>query len=395
MNALHPLAGHEERRAAILRSFLSGRLPPTLLLHGPPGVGKQRFALWVGQLILCEAPTADGPCNVCRGCRMALGLQHPDLIWYFPLERPRARSSREKEEEAFEEARHAALDQIRSAPLRPSWSELIRGIHFPMIRNLRKEAARRPAVGPRRLFLIADAEELVAQDSSAAAANALLKTLEEPPADTWFILTSSEPGRILSTIRSRSTAVHLAPLRGDQVQAFLAGHTDAGPDAIDKSVALSGGSIGRALGFLPDGDSDGPLDTLRRDAFRLLRAAIERRSADRYALALAQKASGGRGLHELLVALEGWIRDLAVIAAWPEAPVLNVDARSWLLDTVRTHAIHPDLAAASLEHVESARAAAAGNANPQLLIGNLLGELNRALVGRTGPPREPEPLMTS
>jgi len=394
VNALHPLAGHEERRAAILRSFLAGRLPQTLLLHGPRGVGKQRFALWVGQLLLCEAPTADGPCDGCRGCRMALGLQHPDLIWHFPLERPKARSSREKEEEAFEEARYAALDQLRSSPLCPSWSEQVRGLHFAMIRNLRKEAARRPAAGPRRLFLIADAEELVAQDSSAAAANALLKTLEEPPEDTWFILTSSEPGRILSTIRSRSTALHLAPLRADQVHAFLARHTDAGAEAIDKAVALAGGSIGRALGFLPDGDSEGPLDTIRRDAFRLLRAAIERGPADRYALALSQKAAGGRGLHELLVALEGWIRDLAAVAAWPEAPVLNVDARKWLLDTAGTHAIHPDVAASSFEHVERARDAAAGNANPQLLVGNLLNDLHRALVGNTGSPREPQPLKT-
>jgi len=394
VNTLHPLAGHEERRAAILRSFLAGRLPPTLLLHGPPGVGKQRFALWVGQLVLCEAPTADGPCDVCRGCRMALGLQHPDLIWYFPLERPRARSSREKEEEAFEEARHAALEQVRTSPLRPSWSEQVVGLHFAMIRNLRKEAARRPAAGPRRLFLIADAEELVAQDSSAAAANALLKTLEEPPEDTWFILTSSEPGRILATIRSRSTALHLAPLRADQVHTFLAHQTDAGPEAIEKAVALSGGSIGRALGFLPDGDTEGPLDTIRRDAFRLLRAAIERGPADRYALALAQKVSGGRGLHELLVALGGWIRDLAAVAAWPEARVLNVDARSWLLDTARKHTIHPDLAASSLDHVEEARDAAAGNANPQLLLANLLNDLNRTLVAGTGSLRQPEPLKT-
>jgi len=394
VNTLHPLAGHEERRAAILRSFLAGRLPPTLLLHGPPGVGKQRFALWVGQLVLCEAPTADGPCDVCRGCRMSLGLQHPDLIWYFPLERPKARASREKEEEAFDEARHSALEQVRTSPLRPSWSEQVVGLHFAMIRNLCKEAARRPAAGPRRLFLIADAEELVAQDSSAAAANALLKTLEEPPVNTWFILTSSEPGRILSTIRSRSTALHLAPLRADQVHTFLSRHTDAEPEAIEKAVALSGGSIGRALGFLPDGDAEGPLDTIRRDAFRLLRAAVERGPADRYALALAQKGSGGRGLHELLVALGGWIRDLAAVAAWPEARVLNVDARSWLLDTARKHAIHPDLAASSLDHVELARDAAAGNANPQLLLGNLLNDLNRTLVEGTGSPRKPEPLQT-
>ncbi len=377
---LHPLEGHASLRSAVARSFHANRLPSTLLLHGPPGVGKQRFALWVGQLLLCDAPTPEGPCDTCRHCRMVSALQHPDLLWYFPVERPRSRGSREREEEALEEARNAELQRIREAPLRPSWSEEVRGLHFGTIRRLRREASHRPAAGPRRLFLIAQAEELVAQDSSQAAANALLKTLEEPAPDTWFILTSSEPGRLLPTIRSRATALHFPPLPADHVRDFLRSRTGAAPEALEKAVALSGGSIGRALGFLPDGEADGPLDRIRKDAFRLLRAAVERGPAERFLHALDRAPAGARGMQELLSSLQGWIRDLAAVAAFPDTRLLNVDAREWLLGTVRSRGIHPALAARALVHVERARESAAGNVNPQLLVGTLLRDLHLALT---------------
>ncbi|NIQ56701.1 MAG: hypothetical protein GWN71_26005, partial [Gammaproteobacteria bacterium] len=66
-----------------------GGLPGPLLLHGAPGVGKQRLALWAAQLALCEAPGPDGPCDTCRHCRLATRLEHPDIHWYFPLARPK------------------------------------------------------------------------------------------------------------------------------------------------------------------------------------------------------------------------------------------------------------------------------------------------------------------
>ena len=65
-----------------------GTLPSSLLLHGPRGVGKQRLALWLGQLLLCQAnDDAEMPCGRCTACRFALELGHPDLRWFFP--RPR------------------------------------------------------------------------------------------------------------------------------------------------------------------------------------------------------------------------------------------------------------------------------------------------------------------
>jgi DNA polymerase-3 subunit delta' len=238
-------------------------------------------------------------------------------------------------------------------------------------------------MGPRRLFLIADAEELVAQESSPEAANALLKLLEEPPGDTWFVLTASEPGRLLPTVRSRSTAVFLPPLPLSRVRDFLIREWHGAEEDIERAVGISGGSIGRALGFLPDGEALGPLETIRQEAFFLLRAALDPGAAQRFSRAIGFAHTGARGLHEILASLEGWIRDLAAVAAGADAAILNqgAGARHWLLRAVRERELAAVDLARAVGSVEEARGRAAGNVNPQLLIFGLLSELHETLVG--------------
>lgn len=378
---LHAVEGHDVARRAIARSFQREELPRVLLFHGPRGVGKQRLALWTGQLLLCDAPTDTGPCGECRDCRLCSRLEHPDLLWYFPLKRPPSRGSRERDQEALEEARLEILEQKRESPLRPSYSDDPVGLHIGTVRNLRKEAARAPGMARRRVFVVADAEELVAQDSSPEAANALLKSLEEPPANSWFILTSSEPGRVLPTIHSRATSLYVGPLKSERVKDFLLSHCDVSPEAAAKAASLSEGSIGRALGLLPVEGDPGPLEKIRQDAFHLLSAAVAGASSDRFTQALAYPPAGARGLQELLSFLETWLRDLAAMATDVKAPPLNEGARTWLLRTVESKGVDPLRAVRSLRHVEEARRSAAANVNPQLLVNRLLTDLHAELSG--------------
>ncbi|HZD03860.1 MAG TPA: hypothetical protein VE173_03050, partial [Longimicrobiales bacterium] len=99
---LHRLRGHEAVWRALARARARGTLPAALLFHGPSGVGKQRLALWAGQLLLCEDADEDGPCGRCRSCRLALRLEHPDLHWYFPVPRPRGSHTPERLGEILE-----------------------------------------------------------------------------------------------------------------------------------------------------------------------------------------------------------------------------------------------------------------------------------------------------
>jgi DNA polymerase-3 subunit delta' len=260
-------------------------------------------------------------------------------------------------------------------------SSEVQGLHFGTVRNLLREASKRPALASRRLFLIADAEDLVAQESSPEAANALLKVLEEPPSDTWFILTASEPGRLLPTIRSRAAALSIPPLPRERVVEFLRRMERGTEEEIERAASLSEGSIGRALGFLPEGEGPGPLEEVRKQAFFLLRAALDSGSGARFSQALSFSSSGARGLHELLISLEGWVRDLAALGISEEATLLNRDGRDWLLRMVRARGISPARPARALAAIEDARTRAAGNVNPQLLLLRLLTELHRELLG--------------
>src|SRR5207247_10767585 len=83
--SLPPLTGHERVKSKLAGAQASGKLPQALLLAGPRGVGKQRLALWLAQLIHCEAPGQE-PCGQCRPCRLVVSLQHPDVHWFVPVE---------------------------------------------------------------------------------------------------------------------------------------------------------------------------------------------------------------------------------------------------------------------------------------------------------------------
>src|SRR5262249_14208360 len=153
-------------------------LPQTILLVGPPGVGKQRFGLWLGQAILCEDPQRS-PCGACRSCLQVLGLGHPDLHWFMPVPRPTA-GEPDKQIQEVEEAIGEVLEARRKSPLYGTGDGLL-GHFVSTSRLLLRRAALTPAAGRKKVFVIAEADRLVPQEANPEAANALLKLLEEPP----------------------------------------------------------------------------------------------------------------------------------------------------------------------------------------------------------------------
>jgi DNA polymerase-3 subunit delta' len=160
------------QRAAAL-SVLAQRSswPHALLLHGPRGIGKHALALNLAQALLCEAPQTDGlACGTCPGCRYAAAGQHPDLM---RLELVVI----DPDEGTLETVETIGIDRVRALT------------DFAQLTSHRQRA---------KVAVIAPAERM-----NAAAANALLKTLEEPPPATYVILVSDQPGRLAPTILSR------------------------------------------------------------------------------------------------------------------------------------------------------------------------------------------------
>ena len=178
---LLPLVGHLEARTRLQQAIAAGTLPQTLLLVGPDGVGKQRLALWTAQRLVCEGPAGE-PCGACGPCRRVLNLGHPDVHWFVPIPRPKAGEPDKQVEEAAETLGEI-MDERRVKPL---WGNAGRdvGARRGQRAALPRRAALTPAEAKKKVFIVGDAERLIAQDRLGESSNALLKVLEEPPAET-------------------------------------------------------------------------------------------------------------------------------------------------------------------------------------------------------------------
>ena len=172
--------------------------PHALLIHGPRGIGKHALALNFAQALLCEAPRADGlACGECAGCRYAIAGQHPDLMRLELL-------VVDPEEGTLAAVETIGIDRVRALT------------EFVQLTSHRQRA---------KVAVIAPAERM-----NAAAANALLKTLEEPPPGTYLILVSDQPGRMPPTLLSRCRKLAAPPPALAAARAWLAAQGVAAPD---------------------------------------------------------------------------------------------------------------------------------------------------------------------
>ena len=348
---IHPLIGHAEARRRLADSVARNRLPQVILVTGPQGVGKQRLGLWLAQLMVCERPAGE-PCGACRPCRQVMGLTHPDLHWLVPIPRPKAGEPDKQVEEASE-----LLAEVMAARREESLYRSADGMASHPIASARlllRRASLTPVQGGKKVFVVGEADRLVPQESSMEAANALLKFLEEPPADTWIVLTTTEPERVLPTIRSRAVPLRLARLPDALVREFAERSLPDAPRgaALDALVRHADGSIGR---LLEGGEGAGKA---AQEAKALLDAVTGGGGA-RFEKSLKQPPWSARGpftdmLDALAVELAGRARESAPMGK--AAPFV-----------------------AALERVQAARTEAQGNVNPQLLLASLAGELSEVL----------------
>lgn len=346
---LQPLVGHSALRARFESQIARGALPASLLIQGPPGIGKQQLALWIARRLICPQP--DAPCGTCQHCRYALDGVHPDIRWLFP--QPRMKNGSDPAlDDVRRDCAEAIAERVSAHGLypRPDGSN---GLYVYHTRLLAHEAVRTPAMAARKVFVIGDAERMVPQLANPEGANAFLKLLEEPPADTTLILTSSEPGALLPTIRSRVVSVRATPLTEEDVRALLSKPEvleAAGGGPIDQLVRRARGAPGRLIG------ADLSEAAIKRA--RLLLDAVQGGREQFLRAAFTQGSTKSRGSFS------------DVLDAMTEE--LNDRARNALLAGQTSLAA---AAAKSVPLVEEAKRAAERNLNPQLICANLLSSL--------------------
>jgi DNA polymerase III subunit delta' len=236
--------GHGAAVALLRRAVEGARVSSVYLFAGPAGVGKDRLAHALAQVMNCTARTADGDaCGACVTCSKIARAVHPDLIvLQRELKDPPKDSPRDtvKDREETERMRTKRREEIPESELKPN-------ITVEQIEELLTRMPFRPHEAATRWVIFRDAERLRPD-----AANKLLKTLEEPPKDTHFVLVTARPSALLSTIRSRCQTVRFGLLDASDVGAVLReGAAEYGLDTahVDTLVGLGDGSVGRALEF--------------------------------------------------------------------------------------------------------------------------------------------------
>ncbi|MBP1636836.1 MAG: dnaX 2, partial [Acidobacteria bacterium] len=203
------LVGHARPLGLLSRSIARGTLPPSLLFAGPAGVGKHLAAVAVAQALNCLAPVRGGAfpldaCGRCSPCRRIAKSSHPDVLRLEPGD-----------------SGNIKIDTVREAL---------------------EATAYLPFEARCRVVLVDEAERVLPE-----AQNALLKSLEEPPRGTVFILVASQPETLLPTIRSRCSRVRFGRLSAAEVAGLLVRREKMDPADAHAAAAVADGSAGRAL----------------------------------------------------------------------------------------------------------------------------------------------------
>ena len=200
------LIGHATTVAYLKKNIADEKFPHAVIFSGEEGVGKRLAAEICAAAILCENPVDGSPCGECENCRLVAARSHPD---FYVVE----------------------AEETKTA----------RNIKIGQIREMQSEAALRPINSARRVVII-DGAELM----NKAAANCLLKTIEEPPSQTIFILLTASRSSLLMTIRSRCMTIHFDKLTSAQIRdALIAQGVDE--QEAERLSVIADGSFGRAL----------------------------------------------------------------------------------------------------------------------------------------------------
>lgn len=200
---LSTLIGNERIKKLLKRAVAEGRIAQGLIFAGPSGIGKRQFAFALAQAVNCLSPVNGDACGECIPCRKVEAREHTDIETYAP------------------DGTFIKIEQMRA---------------------MAEKAQYRPYEGRRRVFIVDEAERM-----NQAAANSILKVLEEPPESSQLILITAKPYALLTTIRSRCQMMSFAPLTQVEMEAYLRANYKR-PDEETRMLArLARGSIGRAL----------------------------------------------------------------------------------------------------------------------------------------------------
>lgn len=328
------IIGHEHSIVLLQASVRNGRLAHAYLFHGEARIGKWMTALRLAQALNCEQPSdthISDCCGHCRSCLQIATRSHPDCF-------------------VIEPDPESATPQIK----------------IEQVREIEQQFIYRPLLGERKICLIDEADRL-----TIGAANALLKTLEEPPGHGLFILVTSRPHALPITIRSRCQALRFTTPARTQVEAAVILKRELPPADAHFLAVLADGRIGEAL------ETNVAEVRAQQQEWLTLVKPQSLTSSTAILSAAESFAKSDRG-EETLGWLTRWIRDLVIlIVGGDEDQILHLDQLSDLRHYARQADI--DSLLTLLNDIERIRQQATRHLNMQMALETTFLRLREAL----------------
>jgi DNA polymerase III subunit delta' len=353
------IIGQNRPKEILIRALQTGRIPHAYLFAGPAGVGKEALAIEIAKAVFCSS-SADKPCDNCSGCHRVSRFSHPDFIFLFPMPKTAA----------IEEEREVLDSLIRDPYFRMKpWASPTIGIE--RIRELRRVSSLKPLEGS-RVVIIAEADKMTPE-----AANALLKILEEPPAEMQMILTTARDNALLPTILSRCQRIDFSLLTNDEIAAALMERKNVPQEQAQLVARISQGNYRHAAELLEEN-----LQERRNLVVESLRICLKDDTTRiEWAEGVLEELDK-RELREFFGLMLIWFRDALVLSSSENAAgqdqLVNVDQIEVMskfvsaFSEIRFDAIFVDLEK-SIEMLDR-------NVHPTLILVVLLSRLSQNLI---------------
>lgn len=237
--------GQDSTKTQLLDLFKSERVPHALLLNGEEGCGHLQLALSFSSLLLCKSPTSLDACKNCSSCKMYEKYQHPDLHFSYPIH-----LSKTEHSETSDDQRSSFLEALEKYKClgKKTWYSKMGNENKQGVIGVKESQAILAKISLKSFFgsakiLLMWMPELM----NIQAANKLLKLIEEPPENTYFIFVSNNQSKILPTISSRLQTINVPRLKDENISDFLEKKFQIEPSTANNIAKISKGNLNKAI----------------------------------------------------------------------------------------------------------------------------------------------------